>query len=100
MHFFSTMLGNCGEILNFLQEVLETCCFKSSFDAFLITLIPKKPGTQNIRDFCPISLVGRVDKILAKVLVNRLKTVPVKAVSKYHYTFVEGRQILDSVLIS
>ena len=50
MHFFFNNVGELWrEILNFLQEVLETCCFKSSLDASLITLIPKKPGTQNIK---------------------------------------------------
>ena len=39
---------------------------------FLI-LIPKKRGAKEFKDFRPISLVGSLYKLLAKVVVNRLK---------------------------
>ena len=38
-------------------------------------LIPKKELVEDLRDFKPISLVGSVYKLLAKVLGNRLKLV-------------------------
>ncbi|KAL6343127.1 hypothetical protein AAG906_019670 [Vitis piasezkii] len=51
-------------------------------------------------DFRPISLVGSLYKWLAKVLANRLKKVVGKVISKAQGAFVEGRQILDAVLIA
>ncbi|RVW67635.1 putative ribonuclease H protein [Vitis vinifera] len=48
----------------------------------------------------PISLVGSLYKWLAKVLANRLKKVVGKVVSKAQGAFVEGRQILDAMLIA
>ncbi|KAL6333963.1 hypothetical protein AAG906_000014 [Vitis piasezkii] len=51
-------------------------------------------------DFRPISLVGSLYKWLAKVLANRLKKVVGKVVSKSQGAFVEGRQILDAMLIA
>jgi len=41
-----------------------------------------------------------VYKIIAKVLANRLRRVVEKIISKPHNTVVQGRQILDSVLIA
>jgi hypothetical protein len=63
-------------------------------------LIPKKVNALNIRDFRPISLIGSIYKILAKVLANRLALVLDGIVSEAQNSFVGGRKILDSVLIA
>ena len=55
---------------------------------------------EDLRDFRLISLVGSLYKWLIKVLANRLKKVVGKVVSKAQGAFVEGRQILNAVLIA
>ena len=52
-----------------------------------------------MKDFCPISLVGSVYKIIAKVLANHLRLVLEKIVYDLQNAFVQGWQILDSILI-
>ena len=54
----------------------------------------------NIRNFRPISLIGSVYKILAKVLANRLALVLDGIISKAQNSFVGGRKMLDSMLIA
>ena len=44
--------------------------------------------------------MGGLYKWLAKVLANRLKMVVGKLISKAQNAFVEGRQILDAVLVA
>ena len=63
-------------------------------------LIPKKQNVEDLKDLRPISLVGGLYKILAKVLANRIKRVLSKVISSEQSAFVEGRQILDVVLIA
>ena len=63
-------------------------------------LIPKKGAVVDLKDFRPISLVGELYKVLAKVLANRLKKVVGQVVSKAQNAFVEGRRILDAALIT
>ena len=55
----------------------------------------KRINLLNIPDFRPISLIGNICKLVAKVLTNMLKLVLEKLVSETLNTFVGGRQTLD-----
>ncbi|RVW91339.1 hypothetical protein CK203_035398 [Vitis vinifera] len=60
----------------------------------------QKGGGRRPKRFQTISLVGSVYKLLAKVLANRLKSVMGEVISDSQQAFVQGRQILDAVLIA
>ena len=89
-----------ADVLCFFKEFYENGKFVKSLNATFLVLIPKKVGAEDLGDFRPISLVGSLYKWLAKVLANRLKKVVGKVISKAQGAFVEGRQILDAVLIA
>ena len=55
--------------------------FLKNINNIFLVLIPKKGGAEDIGDFRPISLLGGLYKLLAKVLANRLKKVIGKVVS-------------------
>ena len=74
--------------------------FQRSLNSTFLVLIPKRVGAKDLKDFRQISLVRGLYKLLAKVLANRLKKVVGKVVSNFQYAFIEGRKILDAVLIA
>ncbi|RVW21251.1 putative ribonuclease H protein [Vitis vinifera] len=88
------------EIMEMFKEFHEHNSFVKSLNNTFLVLIPKKSGAENLGDFRPISLVGGLYKLLAKVLANRLKKVIGKVVSYTQNAFVMGRQILDASLIA
>ena len=88
------------EILEFFKEFHDQNTFLKSINNTFLVLIPKKGGAEEFGDFRPISLLGGLYKMLAKVLANRLKKVIDKVVSHDQNAFVKGRQILDASLIA
>lgn len=54
---------------------------------------------QNVDQFCPISLIGGVYKILAKNLANRLSKVIGSVIADRQTAFIKGRQIFDGIVI-
>ena len=87
-------------IMGLFREFHERSRFVKSLNATFLVLVPKKGGAEDLKDFRPISLVGSLYKLLANVLANRIKKVMGKVISASQNAFVEGRQILDAVLIA
>ena len=74
--------------MGFFRDFHERGRFVRSLNAMFLVLIPKKGGADDLRDFRPISLVGGIYKLLAKVLANRLKKVINRVVSPAQNAFV------------
>jgi hypothetical protein len=81
------------------MKVFKELHYRGKFNATFVSLIPKKAGAVEIKDFCLISLAGGMYRIISKVLANKLKLVLGKIVSSSQNTFIRVRQILDYVLM-
>ena len=88
------------DIMNVFHAFHALTVFEKSLNATFLALIPKKVDAVDDKDFQPISLVGGLDKIIAKVLSNHMQRVVHCLISESQNAFVKGRQILDSVLIA
>ena len=88
------------EVIDFFKKFFEHKKFVRCLNATFLVMIPKKGNVEDIKDYKPISMLGGVYKILAKVLANKLRRVIDKVVSPSQNAFMEGRQILDAALIA
>lgn len=58
------------DVMNF-KDFHNTGRFLKSLNSTFLVMIPKKEGVVNIKDFCPISLVGSLYRL--PFLANRFK---------------------------
>jgi hypothetical protein len=70
------------DILKVVFEFHASGKFKRSLNALFLTLILRIPGAVDPKDFCSISLLGRIYMMIAKILVNKLKMVLERIISK------------------
>ncbi|GJW73240.1 RNA-directed DNA polymerase, eukaryota, reverse transcriptase zinc-binding domain protein [Tanacetum coccineum] len=100
---------------SYKKNVFETLRVKDVFEAVdyffmygeipngcnsnFIALIPKILDANMVKDFRPISLIGSLYKIIAKILANRLVGVLGDLVNEVQSAFVADRQILDGPFI-
>lgn len=68
--------------------------------ASFLTLVLNKSEASALNDFRLISLLGSPYKILAKVLANWLKVVLPSLILSNQNAFLQGRQIVDSVVVA
>jgi len=63
------------DLMHFVSDFHRNGKLLKGINSTFITLIPKKDSPQSLNDFRPISLVGSLHKVLAKLLANSLRIV-------------------------
>jgi hypothetical protein len=99
--FIKDFWGDLKEdVMRFVREFHRNGKLTKGINSTFIALIPKVECPQTLNDYRPISLVGSLYKILAKLLANRLRQVIGTVISDTQSAFVKNRQILDGILIA
>ena len=78
----------CGEVL------------PRSISSTSIVLIPKLQSPQDFTQFRPISLCNFINKVISKILSDRLSRLLPKIISPQQSGFVRGRHISDNFLLA
>jgi len=94
--FWEIMKDDIMEAVLFFQN---NGFFPRSSNASFMTL-PKVANPTYLCEYRSISLVGSMYKIISKLLSIRLKTVLSKIIYQSQDAFLEGRGMLDSVLVA
>ena len=68
-------------------------------NASFMALIPKTSHPHSLNDYRPISLIGCMDKVIAKLLANRLRGVISDIVDERQSAFIKDRHILHGIMI-
>ena len=88
------------DFLRFISEFYVNASFPKGSNSSFIALIPKLMDPQSISDFRPISLIGCVYKIIAKLLANRMRSVLPLLIDERQSAFVKDRQLMHGVLVA
>ena len=85
--------------LRIFIEFRSTREFVESLNATFVIIIPRKFGTQDIKDYRPIILIGYVHKLLSNAMAIKLTSVISSLISNNSDTFIDGHQIVNVALI-
>ncbi|XP_076892373.1 uncharacterized protein LOC143544101 [Bidens hawaiensis] len=87
------------DFVRLFNDFYEGIQLNQSCMSSFIALIPKIKDPLHPKDFRPISLIGCINKVISKVLVNRLKPVIGSLISEEQSAFLHGRNIADGPLM-
>ncbi|GKV19324.1 hypothetical protein SLEP1_g29604 [Rubroshorea leprosula] len=88
------------DICEFMCEFHSNGRLVKGSNASFIVLIPKKENPSSLLEYRPISLIGCMYKIVAKLLANRMRKVMNSIISQNQSAFIGGRHIADGIIIT
>ncbi|XP_021995252.1 uncharacterized protein LOC110892394 [Helianthus annuus] len=88
-----------ADFIRVFEEFSGNATISAGCTSSFIALIPKCSDPDGMGDFRPISLISCINKVISKVLANRMKLVINKLISEEQTTFLANRSILDGPLI-
>lgn len=88
------------EFWEVVEDSRQYSSILKSLNSTFITLIPKEEEANTPSKFRPIALCNFLYKIISKVIANRLKPILPCIISEEQSGYVEGRRIMDNILLS
>ena len=99
--FYKTYWHIVGEdVISIVLNALKSGTVHESLNSTFISLIPKVKNPTRVAKFRPISLCNVVYKLIAKVVVNRLKKILTHVIDDSQSAFLSDRLITDNVLMA
>jgi len=88
------------EVWEILEDSRATGQVLQALNATFLTLVPKEGQAHRLEQYKPIALCNVVYKLLTKVIARRLKPLLPAIIPPEQSGYVEGRQIMDSVILA
>ncbi|WRX24225.1 Reverse transcriptase domain - like 10 [Theobroma cacao] len=88
------------DLLDAVLDFFQGSPFPRGVTSTTLVLLPKKPNVCHWSEYRPISLCTVLNKIVTKLLANRLSKILPSIISKNQSGFVNGRLISDNILLA
>eukprot|EP00253_Pinus_taeda_P016587 PITA_16587 len=88
------------EVWEVVEDSQRSASILKSLNSTFLALIPKEEEATTPAKFRPIALCNVLYKIISKVIANILKPILPGLISEEQSSYVEGRQILDNILLA
>ena len=89
-----------NDVILTIQAFFHLGYLLKSLNHSFLSLILKVACPEESSQFRPISLCNVAYKIIAKVLVNRLKPIMNSLITPFQNAFIQGRLITDNILLA
>lgn len=88
------------DVIAHVKHFFHTGHLYAAINTTDVTLISKIPAPTKVKDYRPIACCTILYKIISKVLTRRIIPLIPDLVGKAQSAFVEGRSIVDNILVS
>ncbi|XP_060210660.1 uncharacterized protein LOC132637615 [Lycium barbarum] len=89
-----------ANVYNVVKVFFEGQTLPKSITHTNLVLIPKKNNVETFADMRPISLSNFINKVISRVVQNKLENVFPSLISANQSGFVKGRCIIENVLLT
>ncbi|XP_060190282.1 uncharacterized protein LOC132619370 [Lycium barbarum] len=100
LKFYKALLGTQADHLPAIDEFFQENKLLRAVNNTVVTLIPKTSQPETVRDFRLIACCSTINKIISKVISNRIRWVIDGPVGPNQSAFIPGRVISDNILLS
>jgi hypothetical protein len=88
------------EVWEILEDSRASGQILRALNSTFLALIPKEGQAHHPQQYRPIALCNLIYKLLTKVIASRLKPILPTIISPEQSGYVEGRQIMDSIILA
>lgn len=101
MEFYKTAWSVVGrDFTTAVQSFFLFSFMPRSTNATLLSLVPKTLTAEKMSDFRPIACCNVVYKVISRIMAKRLKNILPQAIELNKCAFVQGRWLLENVLLA
>lgn len=88
------------EVISAITHFFQQAFLPASTNSTILTLVPKRPGATAITDYRPISCLNTLYKVIARLLVRRIKPLLPSIIVPNQTAFVKGRLIVENTVLA